>query len=463
MMAIGDSIYNGVRSLSISGDLAKLSAPAQIAKALRERFIVPQYPKPVIIEAERALRSLPDIASAIPRMQANLKAWIVGPRYSGDVLFDDVSIAGGRVEDIYLLTSRSADDSLKRLLGTFDVDGSLFDMPISSLFFNINARFLLDPTGRPEFAGLSQLAQVALRKPRRLIVNIGANHGLWKLAFEAADLPDDTDGVPATQALGKLFPERMKTLAACLAALPPEIAHVYFNGLIHPSAVANLMPLDKSRRMPGTRYYEIYFNYLGAGYAEVAGTTVQVWDALVDEVNAQVRKTLEDAFRGQPGRLTFVELNPLMDRYDAKHMPEDPDKTVAFRGYALSNWPLEGYPLLPHAGGGLFSADNMHLSTIGYSLLAAHVLGCIGKSESRPVPTSIDLDADYRRSRTPLPLCDTVFPCLREVSWAEQIFRDYRAARAGQAPAAPLSAKDTKFAPVKPVLELLTKTGVLKP
>ena len=34
MMAIGDSLYNGVRSLTITRDLAKWSVPAQVANAL---------------------------------------------------------------------------------------------------------------------------------------------------------------------------------------------------------------------------------------------------------------------------------------------------------------------------------------------------------------------------------------------------------------------------------------------
>jgi len=61
MMAIGDSLYNGVRSLSINASLAQWSVPAQVARALNIPFTVPEYPRNVVVDMEHWLRMFPDI------------------------------------------------------------------------------------------------------------------------------------------------------------------------------------------------------------------------------------------------------------------------------------------------------------------------------------------------------------------------------------------------------------------
>jgi hypothetical protein len=217
------------------------------------------------------------------------------------------------------------------------------------------------------------------------------------------------------------------------------------------------MPLDKSSRLGITPYYTAYFNYLGAGFAIAKGETVQSWDALVDDVNARVQKILQDSFTasGNPRRLTIVDMNALVRNYDAKHARTNVGTSVILHGYELTNWPLAGYPTFPHAGGGIFSADNMHLSTIGYSLMATQVLASIAESEGGPVH-KVDLNALYQRDR------NGVFPGLSQLSWASQIFRDYRAAKAGhQSAPETTTTSSASFVAVKSVFEILTAAGVI--
>ena len=57
LMAIGDSIYNGTRSLTTNAELARLSAPAQVARAFGWDFQAPTYPFDVLFNLEALFRA----------------------------------------------------------------------------------------------------------------------------------------------------------------------------------------------------------------------------------------------------------------------------------------------------------------------------------------------------------------------------------------------------------------------
>ena len=46
VMAIGASVFNGVRSATITRELAEKSAPAQVARQTGWRLLPPDYPRP---------------------------------------------------------------------------------------------------------------------------------------------------------------------------------------------------------------------------------------------------------------------------------------------------------------------------------------------------------------------------------------------------------------------------------
>ena len=193
--------------------MAQYSAPALIARMLKLSFIAPQYPMPVITDMERALMSPADLLLALPRMKENLSAWLAGATYDGDTMFDDIAIAGARAEDLRQLNWNVANANIQSLQAQLTPGESIVNMPVFPLFFYINAAFLLDPSKHSgisqalDLADLAPLAQVAVRQPKRLIINIGANHGYWTLAFEATDVI--TDGIAATADF-KSFPDEMR-------------------------------------------------------------------------------------------------------------------------------------------------------------------------------------------------------------------------------------------------------------
>lgn len=105
------------------------------------------------------------------------------------------------------------------------------DIDFSRLIQMLNTRFTLNPSGSAKFADLSQVALVEHRLPKRLLVNIGANNGLWDIAFEA------------NPNCKLIMADEMKILAHCLSNLPKDVKSIFFNLLPPPSTVPNLMPI----------------------------------------------------------------------------------------------------------------------------------------------------------------------------------------------------------------------------
>ena len=94
LMAIGDSIYNGTRSLTTNGQLAKLSVPAQVARAFGWDFKVPAYPFDVLFDLEALFRaSAFDLNRLRASVIANAERWLATPSWADADCFDNLAIA----------------------------------------------------------------------------------------------------------------------------------------------------------------------------------------------------------------------------------------------------------------------------------------------------------------------------------------------------------------------------------
>ena len=138
------------------------------------------------------------------------------------------------------------------------------------------------------------------------------------------------------------------------------------------------------------------------------------------KVNEQVQDIIKDVF-GNDKRWVIVDIEKTMTQYDAKHERQPtPDSVVTLNdSWILGNWPIRGNPFFPHAGGGLFEADNLHPSTAGYSLLATQVLKAISATEQIPVR---DINLDLLYSLDP----NAVFPPLPVIDGVADVWKDYR-------------------------------------
>ena len=404
LMAIGDSLYQGTRSLGTTAELCQKSVPAQIAQVLGiADFMIPDPDQPFIVDLENWLNHL-DLDRIGAWLGQNASHWLATPASpSGKQYFDNVAVAGSEVWHLYAF---SADDGQKmaqaeidKLAGaplTLDTFGSI---DVSSLYYGVNARFTLNPSNQAPWQGMSQLDWAAERCPQRLLVNIGSNNGLWDMCFNArpdarfyfgkaygknAGLPRDDDDFT-----------QIEELADRLARLPAGVEEIYFNSLGRPRCVGNLMPEGTTGHPqhddyivwydhPGADYFDQYENRFALSpnaYGRITGARMKAMDEYVADTNAKIRGIVQAAVGD---RLVPVDMYQQLSDHDAKHYG-DGEGVVCGRK-TLSNNMFESGLLGGFRMGGLFGLDGMHPTTVGYGLMAQKVLAAMGQD-----PGKIDL------------------------------------------------------------------------
>tara|TARA_R110002110_G_scaffold62975_1_gene175301 strand:- start:212 stop:1540 length:1329 start_codon:yes stop_codon:yes gene_type:complete len=384
MMAIGDSLYNGVRSLSIAADLARWSVPAQVANALGIPFTVPDYPRNVIVNMERWLRMFPDIGAIKQDVKENVKFWLAQPASpSGLTEFDNIAIASTTFSDMLYRNSATADYEVAQL--RTQLGNSIYGLGghLAGLFFAFNTKFLLNPTNNTADAGKSSLDIVRERKPKRLLVSIGSNNGLWSICFDAK-----AGGFTSQDT------QDAKDFMDALRSLPAEIEHIYLNSLPPPSTVSNLMPIpdySEDHKPPANDYFSQYENRFGFSYGSFTKTQMRSLDAQIELFNNTLQKEAD-----KDPRIHLVRMDKVLKDYDSKHRA-DASKVKTKDKKTLSNVMTEGAPrpFPSFRCGGLQGLDGMHPTIVGYTLMARQVLETIKQYEGLKA-ASPDIDAAYR-------------------------------------------------------------------
>ncbi len=401
MMAIGDSLFNGVRSLTINQTLAQWSAPAQVARALGIPFASPDYPRNVVVNFEHWLADFPNLIGIVADLVGNIEFWDQNPK-SNLPQFDNIAIASTVYADLWTRTAHVAQTEIAGLHASLGAGFNKAGTDIAGLFFAFNTRFLLNPTGDPGLADLSSIDIVARRQPERLLVSIGANNGLWEMGFaaEASAGIGGSTGPFNSQDLADL-----KTLISKLASLPRSVKHIYVNALPVPSMVANMMPVpdvsDTDPPGPG-KYYPVYENRFGFNYATLTSSQMAANDAAVTAVNTLLRKEAASA----DARIHIVPIDQVFAAYDYK--TNHAARTVSAGGKTLSNIMLEGpHFLFPQFWrGGLIGLDGMHPTIVGYAIVAAAIIAAIQQYEpevSIQQPNFLDAyQADSLLQKVPL-------------------------------------------------------------
>ncbi len=371
-MAIGDSLFNGVRSLTIDSTLAQWSAPAQLAKALGfADFASPDYPKNVVINFEQWIRDFPIVSSALGDLASNIAFWNTQPK-SALAQFDNISIASSAWSDLYNRTWQTAQDEIDAINSLVSQGKSTYNDHLADLFFAFNTRFILNPSGDPNTPALAPIDIAAQRRPKRLIVSIGANNGLWTMAVAATACTaiDQPTGPFSTADLAQA-----QTFIEKLQALPPEIEHIYINTLPYPSDTATMMPTDDddldNKPGPG-KFYAKYENRFGFNYNQLTAAQVAQNNSLVDQVNARVA-----GFATDP-RIHFVPFGATLAGYDFK--TDAAGKVIAAPDdrRPLSNIMIDAGADVDTGEdywfGGLAGLDGVHPTIVGYNLMAQTIL-----------------------------------------------------------------------------------------
>src|SRR5687768_1170062 len=77
VMAIGDSMFNGVRSLTIHDDLSAVSPVQQFAEAVGLPLSRPVYPRVVLFDLEEmARKGITSLFTLQSSVMKNAKAWL---------------------------------------------------------------------------------------------------------------------------------------------------------------------------------------------------------------------------------------------------------------------------------------------------------------------------------------------------------------------------------------------------
>jgi hypothetical protein len=374
IMAIGDSMYQGIRSLSFLPSMVEHSVPKQVANALSMSMVMPDLARPLLFDLEQQIRE-GGLLHLVKRIRedclANLKFWQFGTPWSEHEAFDNIAVGGAEIgsllEDTYALyhdkvttlstTLANPNLPLEQLAGT-----------IGELWYALNNCYMLNPRQRDQQAGKSPMQQVADRQPRILLINIGSNEGLFRAGFLG-------DFSSATLQRVATIPNLLKPLAQALRELPDRVERIVFNSLIRPRFIPNMMPSPEHQNdFPGDDYYFMYGPRLTDTQTPISNQMMRDFDRLIAQVNAESQDVLRSALGS---RIVFADIYNASLQFDGKHYQ---DRGLAIPGHhrKLTNQAIQPVP----GGflGGFASLDNMHPTIPGYATIADVVLAALGRA-----------------------------------------------------------------------------------
>jgi hypothetical protein len=431
LMALGDSLYNGVQSLHINWFLSEWSPPALVAIRLglieekgadrtgNRSFYTPQYPKhggkasEVIsygfnLETPRSITGIFGIFGLFSILGAQKKVLTdllnVYTPPNRRAMVDNLAFSGANSLDLIYWTPQEyrklAKHALKRMNGS--VTGPF--LALGDAFTYANASFVLNPMRDKCLEKMTPLEQVELRRPKRLLINIGSNNGLYKIGFMGLDIENNMDrgscgseanliglrGKPHCISSIKTFSttqfmsdtdklmERLATIKG--------LEYVYINNLAIPSQVANVVFPDRSSTSDSFK-----LNILGG--KKIPRRIINNGDALVRQVNEDLKRRIAKRNTVLGPKFVYVDVNKAMEEKnykqcvyagknncDEKKLLISSDVSGTSTNYTLDNRPLKisgpsslmtGSKFASHIeAGGLFSFDNMHLSSVGYEIMA---------------------------------------------------------------------------------------------
>lgn len=411
LMAIGDSLLNGMRSYTINQSLAAASIPARLGASLDDmagfdRFRPTTYPEPVLIDVEATVAAatssiaspiaLAELASQIPvikrSIMVNARNWFgrfqAPPTLSShQACFDNLAIAGARIEDVFEITHKQ----LLARIAAMEAVVTRIDDPLSwsgdwpagdpyrgpgkrwgvgDVHIAVNSRHLRDPANLGGLEAMTVLDMVATRRPKVLLVNLGPNHGIVDVVMRYAG----KRGMDGLREFAALWPACAKELAAL-----PNVETVVVMLMPRPSQVPCMTPPrdveGEAEPVPpgGKGYFDFYVSalspiYGGEGYDRNA--MIQL-DKEMDAVNADVRAATVKAFQGRSKELRFVSLADLIAPFDFKHRTGQRLK-VPGTSRTYSNYPM-GIRPISKLKGGFCGLDHIHPSALGYRYVAEEV------------------------------------------------------------------------------------------
>ncbi|CAG8866451.1 hypothetical protein PS861_01468 [Pseudomonas fluorescens] len=413
LMAIGDSLPQGCRSLTVKAEYCAQSWPARIAAEQGWNFVSPDHPRPVLFDLEEELRRLDPVllspktlalAAGLPaRLKNNLNQWRTQAPQSRSQSFDNLAIAGSEVHDLYSCTASLYEIDISERSG-----GNILEHldNISDLHVAINGKYVLNPQNHPEFNDFSPLKWVEARQPEILLIQSGHNHGLFEFGFKGNPGLDITQGEDRE---GRDYFEQWKVVAQRIAKLPAATRQIVVMLLPKVSGVAALLPMSSDRQ---EGYAEAYFPRLLPGAARLAGTLVASADRKVAEVNQRIQQIFLEAAAATntKDRLHFIDSYKQLDQIDYKNYLDPNLRIQANSEQFVDNRYLDGKldfssPQRTRLkAGGYQSVDGMHPSGFGYADIASKVMTALNLPHDRQRLLARAFQEDALLSNYPLEL-----------------------------------------------------------
>jgi hypothetical protein len=305
----------------------------------------------------------------------------------------------------------------------------------------VNGWFTLNPSHNPEWKDFTPLEWVAKRQPKRLMVQIGHNHGLFQFGFEA-----QYEGDPATGFTQKgTSPDQQppddywtqwEKVASGLAALPAGVGTILVVLLPKVGAVASLEPGSDKRTAGYADFYEPAFiptaNVLGHDQVKTADETIR------DFINPKIRKIITDAASaaGNAGRLKFLDAWAMFDGYDYKNSLQASRRIRINTNQYIDNRYLDGsgrgflswLPGSQLVQGGFQSVDGMHPTGAGYAVLASKALDLLGLKYDMGALLGTAFGRDQLLSNFPVQLdyLDSALHLIRDAARADHFIPDFQ-------------------------------------
>jgi hypothetical protein len=389
LMVIGDSLAQGCRSLTVGRTFCEQAWPARLAQTQGWEFVAPDFPRPVLFDLETEVRRLDTLTFTFAnlrfegfetRFRANLGDWLAGGVESAFPCFDNLALSGALIHDLYSRTAASSATEVASLT-PLGASSAISLQSVGDLHVALNGRFVLNPARDPVFDGFTALDWVRERKPERVIVQIGHNHGLYEVGSRAAVV-----NIDGSHAAHGTYWDQWGRLADELAQFPPEVGSVIVTLLPKVGAVANLRAQGVNRT---SGYADTYEPVFAPSVGVLSGEELAAVDARIRAANDRIRSIVTTAATtaGTAGRVKFLDMYALFDGFDYKNSLNPARRIDLGDGVVVDNRYLEAATERRHwfspatrrwIAGGLQSIDGMHPTGCGYALLASEVMNALG-------------------------------------------------------------------------------------
>lgn len=388
LMVIGDSLAQGCRSLSVTKKFCAESYGAIIAREQAWAYNAPDFPRDVLFDLEAIVTKylnwtiIGGWAVLLKRLQENYSDWVehfLTPPTAANTpeWCDNLAVAGATLGDLGADPKPANHFSWKRTRAIIEQykDRTLKDLilrekdALATLHLAINSGFVLNPRGLKKYANWTTLDWVEARKPKKLIVHMAHNDGLYPIGSNAVFTDLRTTTLP-----------HYKKMIAKVMEVTDIKQQVIFVLLPKVSAVANLDIIGDSPDADG--YWPRYKPVFSTSASEFDAKTMKSVDRMIVEVNRELRDYVR-SFDATHWTDT-IDAYEVIEQKDFKQT-RDSSRQTNIGKYKIDNRYLrgEGKPVKLGGGsnavtttkwafvhGGFQSMDGMHPSAVGYGEVA---------------------------------------------------------------------------------------------